>query len=420
MAVVTGRGAPASGNEELFERFGVHGLWQRGWTGARVPVGHLDTGVDARHPALRHQPSAFCHFDRAGFPTETSAPFDSAEHGTQTASVICGRRPDGVELGVAPDCALYSGVVLERGDVVSRILCGMARMLECKVRVLCLPLGIPGHTPVFASMTRVLRRHGVLVIAPIGNGGAGRSLSPGDYPGVLSVGAVDRDGSVAPFSGSYHRSCLQACTKPDVLAPGAGIVVAAPGGGYRESAGTSIACAVVAGIAALLMQAAPMAPVSLIEAALATTSQPLPANKVHRCRTGLIRPEAALDHVLANQSRASHPTEACDAGDPVIDTLANRYIDPRFRKMLARASDDSLLEAACVASTAGGLADPRGAAGILIDRVTRAHGEAPRRVRYLAAADVAIVVAKAGYLRALIDDPHLRVASATDIDKLPS
>jgi subtilisin family serine protease len=261
-----------------------------------------------------------------------------------------------------------------------------------------------------------------LIIAPIGNLGAGRSLSPGDYHGVLSVGAVDREGMVTTFSGSYHPYCQQTCMKPDVLAPGADILVARPGGGYQEVSGTSIACALVAGIAALLMQAAPSAPLSLIEDALVNTSMPLPLHKIHRSRRGLIQPEAALHYVLANQTRLQLSTTDYNSESSSYNPLVRsyKYIDPRLQKIFRYASNDYILEAVFIIASTAEVADnqdPRGAAGEVIDRVTRAQGEKPERIRYIAAANIAIVLAKAAYLRMLIDDPQVQVTSATDIDK---
>lgn len=71
---------------------------------------------------------------------------------------------------------------------------------------------------------------------------------------VITVGAYDsRYGSYADFSGrGYTRVTNQ--VKPDLAAPGVGIVTARAGGGYAPVTGTSFAVPFVSGAAALLME----------------------------------------------------------------------------------------------------------------------------------------------------------------------
>ncbi len=71
---------------------------------------------------------------------------------------------------------------------------------------------------------------------------------------VITVGAYDSiTGRYADFSGRGFTRMPQQ-VKPDLVAPGVGIMAPAVGGGYRSVTGTSFATPVVAGSAALMMQ----------------------------------------------------------------------------------------------------------------------------------------------------------------------
>ncbi|MCC6234164.1 MAG: S8 family serine peptidase, partial [Verrucomicrobiales bacterium] len=180
----------------------AHRLWKSGLDGTGVLVGHLDTGVDGRHPALRAAIAEFAEFDPMGNLVDPSpAAFDSQDHGTHTAATIAGRPVlvDGKlrHVGVAPGALLASALVIEGGDVIARVLGGMDWAVGKGVRVLSMSLGIRGFWSDFESVTQTLRDRGVLPVFAVGNEGAGTSRSPGNYAEALSVGAMDRAGRVA-------------------------------------------------------------------------------------------------------------------------------------------------------------------------------------------------------------------------------
>ena len=247
---------------------GIDRLHAQGLSGNGVLVGHLDTGVDASHPALAGVVKAFAEFDSLGTQVPGASAKDSGRHGTHTAGTIAGQPVKGVHFGVAPGARLASAMVIEGGNVLARILGGMNWVVGEKVRVLSMSLGLPGYDEAFLALTQILRARGVLPVFAVGNEGAGTSRYPGNYAAALSVGATGSTGNVADFSGSQRFKRKQDPVVPDLVAPGQDVVSCVPGGQYRQMSGTSMATPHVAGLAALLMEARPAKTIDQIEAAI--------------------------------------------------------------------------------------------------------------------------------------------------------
>ncbi|MEP6925639.1 MAG: S8 family serine peptidase [Pyrinomonadaceae bacterium] len=260
------------------ESLKVKQVWDAGFTGKGIFVGHLDTGVDGSHPALKNAIASFARFDALGR-EEKPAPKakDSDEHGTHTAATIAGRTASGVEIGIAPEAMLASAEVIEGGDVVARVLGGMDWAVGKGIKVLSMSLGLRGWWQDFLPLTRLLRARNILPVFAVGNEFAGTSRSPGNYAQALSVGAYDKNIQMADFSCSQRFNRKRDPLVPDLVAPGVDILSARPGGGYQLMSGTSMATPHIAGLAALLWQAKPHATVSQIEKAI-FASCTLPAN----------------------------------------------------------------------------------------------------------------------------------------------
>ena len=247
----------------------VPALWKQGLSGKGIRVGHLDTGVDAGHPALKKAVAQFAELDFLGqLKTPSPDPFDSDEHGTHTAGTIAGRAVQGKNIGVAPEADLCSAVVIEGGEVIARVLGGMDWALEHGVRVLSLSLGLRGWWEDLIPIVHILRARNVLPVIAVGNEGPGTSRSPGNYPEALSVGAVDQQGKVAPFSSSQRFLRSEDPVVPDVVAPGVNVISAQPKNRYQAMDGSSMATPHVAGLAALLCEAKPSATVAEVEEAI--------------------------------------------------------------------------------------------------------------------------------------------------------
>ena len=271
-------------------------LHKAGGTGAGVIVGHLDTGADGTHPALKKAFHAFAEFDDFGFQVSPDpAPHDSAEHGTHTAGTIAGRTATGHAIGMAPEALLASAMVIESGNATARILAGMDWIIGQGARILSMSLGFRGFTEDFLALTQLLRTKGVLPVFAVGNEGAGFSRSPGNYAEALSVGAMGPDETVAEFSCSQQFARPDNPLVPDVVAPGVGVVSAKPTGGYQKMDGTSMATPHIAGLAALLMGAEPSKTIDEIEQAIFDSCTPLAGEPQDRQNRGVPDAVKALE-----------------------------------------------------------------------------------------------------------------------------
>ena len=115
----------------------------------------------------------------------------------------------------------------------------------------------PEIDPIEEAVNRVSRETGALFVIAAGNSGRPETIgSPGSAESALTVGAVDRNDGIAPFSS--RGPAADGAVKPDVTAPGVGIVAAEAGTqGHVAMDGTSMATPHVAGVVALLKQQHP-------------------------------------------------------------------------------------------------------------------------------------------------------------------
>lgn len=277
----------------------VPAVWKQGYTGKGVLVGHLDSGVDGNHPALKEAIADFAEFDLMGREIiPTPRPHDTEEHGTHTAGIIAGRVIRGKAIGVAPDALLASAIVIEGGEVVARVLGGMDWAVGKGVRILNLSLGFRGWWQDFLPLTRLLRQRNILPVFAVGNEGPGTSRSPGNYWQALSVGACDKHGKIADFSSSQRFIRTKDPIVPDVVAPGVDIISARPHSRYQVMDGSSMAAPHISGLAALLWEAKPDAHVNQIERAIFESCRFEKGMDAERSGRGIPHAPAALASLL--------------------------------------------------------------------------------------------------------------------------
>ncbi len=240
--------------ERSTRQVGADLAWAAGYDGKGTKVAVLDTGADAGHPDLKGRIAAAENF------TDSPDTGDRQGHGTHTISTVggSGAASGGKKKGVAPGADLLNGKVLGDGGsgAASWIIAGMQWAVDQKADVVSMSLGSPVPTdctdPMSVAAEQLAQESGTLFVVAAGNTGPSLNTvsSPGCAPGVLTVGAVDRDDSTASFS-SRGPAVTTHTLKPEIAAPGVGISAAAAGGrglyAYRSMSGTSMATPHVAG-----------------------------------------------------------------------------------------------------------------------------------------------------------------------------
>lgn len=214
-----------------------------------VPVGIVDTGIDATHEDLAGKVEA-CGAAADGR-VRAGECADENGHGTHVAGTIGALANNGV--GVA-------GVAFASPLIVCRALGGAegsgttADVAACVrwvhqrgAKVISMSLGGPASRTLAAAVRAAWERGsrgGSVIVAAAGNDGDGSTEYPAGMDEVVSVAAVGRRDASAEFSN--HNVDVE------IAAPGVDILSAQLGGGYVRHSGTSMATPHVAGAAALL------------------------------------------------------------------------------------------------------------------------------------------------------------------------
>ncbi len=245
---------------------------QSGLTGCGVGVAVLDTGIFP-HEDFGRRIAAF--FDVLHQRTE---PYDNNGHGTHISAIIggSGSASGGRYMGIAPGCHIISVKVLDArgGGFASDVLTGLkwirAHRQEFGIRIVNISVG--SYSRKNMSENSALVRgvdaawdDGMVVVVAAGNNGPGRMTvtTPGISRKVITVGCSDDHKEVnvmgsrmVDYSG---RGPTGACIcKPEIIAPGAGIISCANDPGrYAVKSGTSMSTPIVAGAIALLLEKHP-------------------------------------------------------------------------------------------------------------------------------------------------------------------
>jgi serine protease AprX len=275
---------------------GADKLWAAGITGKGVGVAVIDSGISGSKPDFKGATGS-TRITANVISSGATRPGDDVGHGTHVAGILAGNSFNrdvadasyGAYVGIAPEASVIALKVADDAgavtmvDVITALQFTVDHKDELGIRVVNLSLSsdTPGSyldDPINAAVEFVWHS-GIVVVVAAGNRGAAADAvqyPPGNDPYAISVGATDELGTPDPSDDvttpeSSRGVTQDGATKPDVLAPGAHIVAplamgsafqalcpsCVVAGEYLRIGGTSMAAPVVAGAAALLLQARP-------------------------------------------------------------------------------------------------------------------------------------------------------------------
>ena len=259
------------------EMMQVPEVHQLGYRGEGVLVGFLDTGFHIqpgdRHPALESLRVVatwdFINGDTVVW-NEPGDPSSQDFHGTICMAAVGGYLP-GELIGVAPRAQFALAKTEDVSDEYPEEEVYYVEGLEwleglgCDLTSSSLAYfdwysyeDLDGDHAVTTVAVDSAAARGLLCVTAMGNSGPdpGSLGAPADADSCVSVGAVDADGWVADFSS--RGPTYDGRTKPELVAMGVDVYSVDPySSGYGRYSGTSLATPLVAGAAALLIQAFP-------------------------------------------------------------------------------------------------------------------------------------------------------------------
>jgi subtilisin family serine protease len=232
-------------------RVGAPAAWTAGNAGENTDIGIIDTGIASNHPDLAANIAYMACFTSAGSHVGNGVgacnPYPTlSDHGTHVAGTVAAVFGGGRVVGVAPKARLHSYNTFESipgcGTCAydSSIWLAMIDAADRGLDAINMSLGSLGQfggrgsnelATLIAAEKRVVNyvtQRGTVIVAAAGNSNVNLNgtliASPGDVPGVVTVGATGVGPQPRfPQAGSFDRRAFYSNY-------GAGVSLVAPGG----------------------------------------------------------------------------------------------------------------------------------------------------------------------------------------------
>jgi hypothetical protein len=232
------------------------------WTGKDIKIAVVDSGVHSKEVKVAGGYNTLDGEDTKKWNV------DEEGHGTHCAGIVAGHISAIGAKGAAPEAQIFSVKVMP-GGFVSDLVEAIEWCIKEQVDVISLSLSVTDASAVLEGVIRDAYDRGITCIAAVGNDASYVSY-PAAFPTVIAVGAIGRFGTFPEDSahqlriGRYrdYRGGLFSANfsnfgpEVQVCAPGVAILSTVPTG-HAAWDGTSLACPLISGLSALIVQAYP-------------------------------------------------------------------------------------------------------------------------------------------------------------------
>jgi subtilisin family serine protease len=207
----------------------------------QLQTASIEAGSQEQQPVIVQQSSAAI-LDQSSAAILDGGPYSAFGHGTMTTGLVHLAAPRAKILPLKAFTSSGSGYL-------SNIVAALYYAVQHEANIVNMSFDTSGSSPALNQAIAYANKNGVVLVAAAGN----ESTSAPVYPAALDGQVM----GIASTSDSDQLSSFSNYGKTDVwiAAPGEYVISTFPGGTFASSSGTSFSSPLVAGTAALLLQA---------------------------------------------------------------------------------------------------------------------------------------------------------------------
>jgi subtilisin family serine protease len=258
-----------------------------GLIGTGVTVAVIDTGADLSHPALQSSLVAGFNFinesnsaselgdldpaTAAALTQSTTSILDSQNLVLQNSSTVAilsqsttsildgpprafghGTMTAGLVHLIAPGASIMplKAFASDGSSDLFNIVRAIYYAADNGANIISMSFELTQSSPALQTAIQYALSKNVIVVAASGNDGQQMMVYPAGYNAVIGVGSTDNQDAKSTFTNFGTNGVF-------VAAPGEGVITTYPGGNYAAAWGTSFSTPLIAGEAALILQAKP-------------------------------------------------------------------------------------------------------------------------------------------------------------------